>query len=135
LQRIKRKYGNVPRATVASIVAPPLDLSFHYEGGSRSLRATPGDAAPNAAGPTEATIGLVCFECLSKTSLKMEPCRNADVVSAAGLVMWSPRPPGALIALKTSAEFREGVGKGRAFSMSQLEENTHRANDRDIHWK
>jgi hypothetical protein len=87
---IKRKYGNVPRATVAFIVPPPLDLSFHYEGGSRSLRATPVDAAPNASGPTEATISLVCFECLSTTSLKMEPCRNADVVSAAGPFMWSP---------------------------------------------
>jgi hypothetical protein len=36
---IKRKYGNVPTARVAFAVPPPLDLSFHYEGGSCFLRA------------------------------------------------------------------------------------------------
>ncbi len=88
---IRGAYGNVPRATVAFAVLPPLDLSCRCEGGLCSLRlwrGSPGDAVLKSRPTTDSNPGSACLLNSEGLSCPAGPCRNADIVSTARRSIW-----------------------------------------------
>jgi hypothetical protein len=82
---IKGKCGNLPRATVAFAVLPPLDRSFRCEGGSCSLHLAGDEGLWSRTLNTLSDQGSSYRGQRERPShqLKLESCRNADGVSTA----------------------------------------------------
>ena len=85
--------GNAPRATVAFAVLPPLDPSFHCEGGSCSLRFWNRSRVPRR----RETLGTVPKPNLSLreflalgSPVESRRLSKCDVVSLLGRLIWLP---------------------------------------------